>query len=281
MTQLLPWPSLLALSAALVAWSPAHAVAVRRSREIVGRGRARPPSQLPRRIRDLYDRERPSTGSAEAPGRGVAQAAGRVQPARTPGALRRRALAVAAGLAGALLFGGGVLGLGAAGAIAVLADRLLRRGTPDQAGDRSRALERELPAACDLLAVCLLSGVPVAGALAAVAAATAGPLGAELDAVAALYRLGAAPPRAWGDAAPELALLGRLVVRAGESGASVAPALQALAVDRRAAARSRTEAAVRRSGVFVLAPLGACFLPAFLCLGVVPLVLGIADKVFR
>jgi hypothetical protein len=30
----------------------------------------------------------------------------------------------------------------------------------------------------------------------------------------------------------------------------------------------------------VLAPLGACFLPAFLCLGVVPLVLGIAADVF-
>jgi hypothetical protein len=30
----------------------------------------------------------------------------------------------------------------------------------------------------------------------------------------------------------------------------------------------------------VLAPLGLCFLPAFLCLGVIPLVLGIAGEVF-
>jgi hypothetical protein len=30
----------------------------------------------------------------------------------------------------------------------------------------------------------------------------------------------------------------------------------------------------------VLAPLGACFLPAFVCLGVVPMVLGIAGDVF-
>jgi len=29
----------------------------------------------------------------------------------------------------------------------------------------------------------------------------------------------------------------------------------------------------------VLAPLGACFLPAFVCLGVVPLVLGLATGV--
>jgi hypothetical protein len=39
------------------------------------------------------------------------------------------------------------------------------------------------------------------------------------------------------------------------------------------------EADVRRAGVWVLAPLGLCFLPAFVCLGVVPLVLGIAEGV--
>jgi pilus assembly protein TadC len=38
---------------------------------------------------------------------------------------------------------------------------------------------------------------------------------------------------------------------------------------------------VHRAAVWVLAPLGLCFLPAFLCLGVLPLVLGIADNVFR
>ena len=57
--------------------------------------------------------------------------------------------------------------------------------------------------------------------------------------------------------------------------------LRTLAADSRAAERLDAEAAVRRAGVWVLAPLGACFLPAFLCLGVVPLVLGIAGDVFR
>jgi hypothetical protein len=32
--------------------------------------------------------------------------------------------------------------------------------------------------------------------------------------------------------------------------------------------------------VWVLAPLGLCFLPAFVCLGVAPMVLGIARNVF-
>jgi pilus assembly protein TadC len=69
------------------------------------------------------------------------------------------------------------------------------------------------------------------------------------------------------------------MVRAGESGASVVPALVSLASDTRSSARALVEAEVRRAGVWVLAPLGLCFLPAFVCLGVVPLVLGIAGDV--
>jgi pilus assembly protein TadC len=60
----------------------------------------------------------------------------------------------------------------------------------------------------------------------------------------------------------------------------VGAGLRALAAECRAGQRTRAEAAVRRAGVWVLAPLGACFLPAFVCLGVVPMVLGIAADVF-
>ena len=106
------------------------------------------------------------------------------------------------------------------------------------------------------------------------------PLGSQLQATAHLYRLGAAPRRAWAEVPDALAALGRVLVRAGESGAAVAPALRSVAADCRAEARAATEAAVRRAGVWILAPLGLCFLPAFVCLGVVPLVLGIAADVF-
>ena len=57
-------------------------------------------------------------------------------------------------------------------------------------------------------------------------------------------------------------------------------ALRSLAADSRSAARAQTEVAVRQAEIWVLAPLSVCFLPAFLCLGVVPLVLGIAGDVF-
>jgi len=190
---------------------------------------------------------------------------------------RRLLLPVLAGLAVALLLGGGtgvVLGV----LVGALADRWLRR-VPG-AGSAGAALSVELPVACDLLGVCLSAGLTVGGALAAVASALPGPLGDALAAVAGRLRLGAAPRTAWHDAPEELAGLGRVLVRAGESGAAAAPALRVLAADARAAARSRAEAGVRRAGVWVLAPLGLCFLPAFVCLGIAPMVIGIAGQVF-
>jgi Flp pilus assembly protein TadB len=204
---------------------------------------------------------------------------GAASPSAPASARRRWILAGGAGLATALLLGDGtglVAGLLAAGG----ADRLLRTRAPDDARALRAALVRELPGACDLLAVCLAAGVPVGSALAAVGAAVPPPVGTHLSTVAGLYRLGAEPRRAWADVPEALAGLGRVLVRAGESGAAVAPGLRSLAADSRAAARSATDGAVRRAGVWILAPLGLCFLPAFVCLGVVPLVLGIASGVF-
>jgi pilus assembly protein TadC len=240
-----PWAALLALAAALLTWSPAVSRTARRARALL-------PDAPP--------------DSAEA------------APDPATMARRRRVLTATAGLAVGLLVGG-VPGVVAAVGLALGADRLLRHGVPD-GREEAAALARDLPGACDLIAVCLAAGTPVGASLAAVGTAIPPPLGPHLRAVAALQRLGAEPRRAWADAPPELAALGRVLVRAGESGAAAAPALRALAADSRAAARAATEAAVRRAGVWILAPLGVCFLPAFLCLGVVPLVLGIAGEVF-
>jgi hypothetical protein len=110
---------------------------------------------------------------------------------------------------------------------------------------------------CDLLAVCLEAAARGRCARRG-GHALPGPLGPELATVAGLYRLGAAPRRAWADVPVELAVLGRVLVRAGESGSTVVPALRSLAADARAEQRSRADAAVRRAGVWVLAPLGAC-----------------------
>ena len=188
---------------------------------------------------------------------------------------RRWVLAVGSGLGAALLLGGA--GGAVAGAVTVcVAERLLRRRSTADREVADADLLRDLPAACDLLAVCVSAGVPLPAALAAVGAAVPGAVGAELDRVAGARRLGADPRRAWDAVRPELGPLARTVQRAETSGARAAPALTALAVEARAAQRTAAETAVRRAGVWVLAPLGACFLPAFVCLGVVPLVIGIA-----
>ncbi|RBY78075.1 type II secretion protein F [Blastococcus sp. TF02-09] len=210
-------------------------------------------------------------GAARLPAPGPAPDAGRER-------LRRWVLAAALGGAGALLTGG-TAGVVVGGVLAVGVERVLRARAPDEEAADRVLLVRDLPAACDLLGVCLSAGLPVEGALEAVGGAVGGPLGEQLRSVAALSRLGADPRRAWAEVPVELAGLGRVLVRAGESGATVAGSLRTLAAESRATARAATQAAVQRAGVWVLAPLGACFLPAFLCLGVAPLVLGIAEDV--
>ena len=239
-----PWP-LLALIAALLLWPPAGALVAVRARAL-GPRLNRPPD---------------------------AAAASRIAPTQ-----RRRLFAGAAGVAAGVLTGGAT-GVAVGIVVALVGDRLLRSGEPADEATLRAAHVRDLPGACDLLAVCLAAGLPVSGALAAVGEAIPGPLGPRLRAVAGLYRLGAEPRRAWAGAPPELGPLARALVRAGESGASVGPALATLAADTRASARAAVEADVRRAGVWILAPLGLCFLPAFVCLGVVPLVLGIAGDV--
>jgi pilus assembly protein TadC len=241
------WTALLLLATALLTWSPADARAASRVRALAGRTRAVRPSGRPL--------------------------------GRRPGA--RRAQAGVAGVAVALLLGG-LPGLVAGALVAVAAERLLRsaRGA-DEERQRREAVDAELPFACDLLAVVLGAGVPVGGALAAVAGVVRQPLAGILDRVARLYALGAEPRRAWAEVPDQLTPLARALVRAGDQGAPVAAALGSLAADARAARRGRVESDVRRAGVWVLAPLGLCFLPAFVCLGVVPLVLGIAGQVFR
>ncbi|QNG37430.1 type II secretion system F family protein [Geodermatophilaceae bacterium NBWT11] len=195
-----------------------------------------------------------------------------------PGVVRRWAVGALAGLVVPLLAGPGPVSLLCAVAVAVGVERVTRRAgaPPDPAGP----VRADLPVACELLAVCLAGGTPVAGAVGAVGTALGGPLGTAMQTVAARYRLGASPRAAWSDVPPTAAALARTVVRAGESGSAVVPALRRLADDARVTERADTAAAVQRAGVWVLAPLGLCFLPAFLCLGVAPLVLGIAADVF-
>lgn len=164
--------------------------------------------------------------------------------------------------------------------VAVVAHVWLGRLEPRGHRRRRERLAADLPGALDLFAACLSAGGGVVDAAEAVGRAVGGPLEEELRAVTAVLRLGADPVAAWGGLAvqAELAPLARALARASEGGAPVAWTTAALADDARARRRAAGEIAARRVGVRAVAPLAVCFLPAFLVLGVVPVIVGITGE---
>jgi Flp pilus assembly protein TadB len=139
-----------------------------------------------------------------------------------------------------------------------------------------------LPLALDLIAVALRAGQPVDTALITVAPA-AGDLAGELLRVGRLLRLGADPVDAWDAVAdvPALAAVAAAARRSATSGIRLAATLEAVAAQLRADQRAAGEARAHRVGVLAAAPLGLCFLPSFVCLGIVPALIGLAAHVLR
>ncbi len=153
---------------------------------------------------------------------------------------------------------------------------------------------RELPtatdplagaAALDIFAVCLVAGMAVPAAARAAARCAPPDLAATLRRAADLLALGADPAKAWA-APPGIALgdqglaLVRLAARSATSGTALAEGATELAATARQDVRQVAAAAAERAAVLIAAPLGLCFLPAFICLGVVPVVVGLAADVF-
>lgn len=188
----------------------------------------------------------------------------------------RPLLAALAGL-GAWLFVGGAFGPPLALAAAVIAWVVLGRTESPQVRRRRERLARDLPTAVALVASCLAAGTDVDTALVVVAEALGGPVAEEFRAVHHRLAMGAAPAVVWRELAghPQLGRLGSAVLRSHESGASVAASVQRLGGDLAAAARADVEAVARRVGVTAALPLGVCFLPAFLVLGVIPMAVGL------
>jgi pilus assembly protein TadC len=182
----------------------------------------------------------------------------------------------------AFLVIGWPLGGGVAVALLALLPRWLRRLEPAASRERRRQIDADLPVAMDLLAGCLAAGATAPSALTTVAAALGGPLGDPLDQVAATLRLGGHPALAWQGLGDDelLAPLARTFVRALESGSALGPALDRAARDARARRRRAAEEAARAVAVRAVGPLGACFLPAFVVLGVVPMVWSVASRAF-
>jgi pilus assembly protein TadC len=139
--------------------------------------------------------------------------------------------------------------------------------------------------ALDMIAACLRSGMPVSAAAAAVAPSAPPAMAATLRRAADLLALGADPATAWSDprlgADPRTEALTRLARRSAASGSALAESISDLATQFRDDAADAARAAAERASVLIAGPLGVCYLPAFVCLGIVPVVAGLAGDVLR
>jgi pilus assembly protein TadC len=176
--------------------------------------------------------------------------------------------------------------------IAVAGPAVLARLEPASIRRERRQLVAELPLVLDLLGACLAGGASLEVAAAAVARALPGVCGDRLDVVREALAVGTSPPEAWlllaggltgdpvGGTDDPLAATARTLARAADGGTPAAAALERLAAEARAVSRAAGSEAARRVGVLVVAPLGLCFLPAFILLGIVPVVVGLAGPLF-
>lgn len=149
--------------------------------------------------------------------------------------------------------------------------RVAARHRPRDRADRSVAL------VLDLAAAALRGGRPVTDALTLAAPAASDAVRPDLLRVAGLLRLGADPARAWADLrAGPLAEVAAAAVRSSASGIRLADAFERAAVECRAESALAAATRAQRAGVAAMGPLSACFLPSFVCLGIVPVIVGIA-----
>jgi len=143
--------------------------------------------------------------------------------------------------------------------------RVARPSSPEQAA-----------LAADLLTAALDAGLPIGTALAATGSALGGSLGEALEDAAALQAVGADPTGATRAlrAHPGGARLARALARAQDSGMAPGAVLAAAAEAERDRARSEQLSRAASAGAFAALPVGLLFLPAFVLVTVVPLVLG-------
>lgn len=193
--------------------------------------------------------------------------------------LRLEWVAVGAAATGALGWAWG--GTPTAAVVAAVAALGLGWGARHLVGRPGGATDAAELAACwELLAVCLAAGLPVPPAVAAAARAVRGAAGEQLRRVAGLLALGADPVQAWAAAEeiPGLVGFARAAGRSAVTGAALAQVARSESARLRAELADSAQARAQRAAVQITAPLGVCFLPAFIVLGVAPVVIGLASE---
>jgi Flp pilus assembly protein TadB len=191
---------------------------------------------------------------------------------------RYRPILVLAIAAGAWVVVGGTVGIVAAGAVGAWCWRAIGRAESSATAGRRRAIAADLPVLVRLIATGLRAGLAPATATEMAARAFDGPASARLLDLIAPLGLGADPADVWRRITeePGLGPLGVALLRAHDTGAAIGVVVDRLAVELARDARATTEDRARQVGVRAAIPLGVCLLPAFLELGIEPVVAGLA-----
>lgn len=189
----------------------------------------------------------------------------------TPQMARRWILALGIGCAGCLGIGGvigAVVGIGAGGAVIVRVH--LGSAPPTAAPDA-------VPVVVELLAGCLAAGLTTSDSLEAASVAGDPVTRSACLAAAAALRRGAPAAEAWQSwmSDPWLAPVARSTARTTQTGASVADELRRVAARLRTRRHARLQQRVQQASVWAVVPLGLFFLPAFVLVAVVPVVIGL------
>lgn len=160
-------------------------------------------------------------------------------------------------------------------ALAPVVHRSMSRLESAAARTRTARIAAQLPTALDLMVAALAVGRPPVTAFALAAEATSDPLGSELALVAGRLAIAGDSGAVWDALATDrsLAPVGRAFRRAAMSGMPVAHVVAGVADDLRRERRAVRRESSRKVAVRTAAPLGACFLPAFFLVGIVPTII--------
>lgn len=144
----------------------------------------------------------------------------------------------------------------------------------------------ELALMLDLIAACLAAGAPPELAIRTVDNAVTTTAGladvmAPLRKVGRLLELGSSPEDAWRQLPhrPGYSELATSARRCATSGSKLAGALRSTAKELRAEHHAAAIRRAERTGVLCLLPLGLCFLPAFVAIGITPIVVGVGRQI--
>lgn len=137
----------------------------------------------------------------------------------------------------------------------------------------------ELTVVLDLLSAALGSGAGLPRALEATGDALGGPDRAVLRGAASALLLGASWDAAWAGSGERFAHVADALQPAWAHGAAPRDALRLAGVRIDQDARTRARTAAARLGVHLVLPLGVCFLPAFVLIGLVPVLVSLGAGV--